>query len=171
MVAKGKWAQGISPRHFHWIIEDRLAVCERPGGFGPNHRKVRRQEEIIWIREHGFDPVVSLIQAPHNLHNYDEFDVKWLHRPIPSPDEYPSYLRSLYSEIQRLISSGNKSLFHYEELGDRLVGVMAGYLVWSGLVPEQPAAVFTLEQITSRELAPSGREIVAAAARLVSDRA
>ena len=60
MAAKGKWAQGIQPRHFHWIIQDQLAICERPGGFGANHRKVRRQEEIIWIREQGFDLVISV---------------------------------------------------------------------------------------------------------------
>ncbi len=29
-------------------------MCERPGGYGANHRRVRRQEEIIWIREQGF---------------------------------------------------------------------------------------------------------------------
>ena len=51
---KGKWAQGIKPRNFAWIIRDRLAICERPGGYGANHRRVRRQEEIIWLREQGF---------------------------------------------------------------------------------------------------------------------
>ena len=64
MAAKGKWAQGIKPRHFHWIIQDQLAVCERPGGFGANHRKVRRQEEIIWIREQGFDLVQKSLPPP-----------------------------------------------------------------------------------------------------------
>ena len=68
---KGKWAQGIQPRNFAWVIQDRLAVCERPGGYAANHRRVRRQEEIIWIREQGFTCVVSLIPSPHNLHNYD----------------------------------------------------------------------------------------------------
>ena len=28
---RGKWAQGIQPRNFAWIIKDHLAVCERPG--------------------------------------------------------------------------------------------------------------------------------------------
>ena len=28
---KGKWAQGITPRNFVWVLKDRLAVCERPG--------------------------------------------------------------------------------------------------------------------------------------------
>ena len=72
---KGKWAQGIQPRNFAWVIKDKLAVCERPGGYGANHRRVRRQEEIIWIREQGFTCVVSLIPSPHNLHNYDELGV------------------------------------------------------------------------------------------------
>ena len=44
---RGKWALGIQPRNFTWIIKDRLAICERPGGYGVNHRRVRRQEEII----------------------------------------------------------------------------------------------------------------------------
>lgn len=83
-MPKGKWAQGITPRNFHWVITDRLAVCERPGGYGDSHRKVRRQEEIIWIREQGFHHVVSLSASPHNLHNYDELGVKWLHRPFPA---------------------------------------------------------------------------------------
>ena len=54
MAVKGKWAQGIEPRNFRWVIKGSLAVCERPGGYGPNHRRVRRQEEIIWVREQGF---------------------------------------------------------------------------------------------------------------------
>ena len=51
MAPKGKWAAGITPRNFCWVVRDRLAVCERPGGYGANHRRVRRQEEIIWLRE------------------------------------------------------------------------------------------------------------------------
>ncbi len=50
---RGKWALGITPRNFTWIMKDKLAICERPGGYGDNHRRVRRQEEIIWLRENG----------------------------------------------------------------------------------------------------------------------
>ena len=72
---RGRWALGITPRNFTWILKDKLAICERPGGYGENHRRVRRQEEIIWIRENGFGCVISIIPAPHNLHNYDELGV------------------------------------------------------------------------------------------------
>ena len=40
---RGKWALGITPRNLTWIIKDKLAICERPGGFGANHRRVRRE--------------------------------------------------------------------------------------------------------------------------------
>ena len=96
MPMKGKWAQGIQPRNFAWIMKDQLAVCERPGGYGANHRRVRRQEEIIWIREQGFTCVVTLIPSPHNLHNYDELGVAWRHLPVrrrtTTPTRWPPTL-------------------------------------------------------------------------------
>ena len=92
MGMKGKWAQGIQPRNFAWVMKGKLAVCERPGGYGANHRRVRRQEEIIWIREQGFTCVVSIIPSPHNLHNYTELDVTWRHRPFGVHDEAGPYL-------------------------------------------------------------------------------
>ena len=82
-MVKGKWAQGIVPRNFKWVIKDQFAVCERPGGYGDNHRRVRREEEIIWVKQQGFTCVISLIPSPHNLHNYDEHDVVYRHRPFP----------------------------------------------------------------------------------------
>lgn len=166
MAAKGKWAQGIKPRHFCWVMEDKLALCERPGGYGANHRRVRRQEEIIWVREQGFSPVVSLIPASHNLHNYDEMSVNWRHRPFPATEDLPRYMAEVYPELQQLLAKGHKVLYHLDELGDRIIGLMAGYLVWAGLVPEPPRAIFLLEHITSRQIGPPGRDIVATAGKL-----
>src|SRR5438034_281743 len=58
---RGRWAQGLEPRYFTWVITGRLAVSERPGGFARNHRKVRRQEELLWLAGHGFTHVLSLL--------------------------------------------------------------------------------------------------------------
>ena len=99
VAMKGKWAQGIQPRNFAWILKDQLAVCERPGGYGANHRRVRRQEEIIWIREQGFTCVVSLIPSPHNLHNYDELGVTWRHLPFGPHDDPRTIAETLYPEL------------------------------------------------------------------------
>jgi hypothetical protein len=160
---KGKWAQGIRPRNFHWIIKDQIALCERPGGYGANHRRVRRQEEIIWIREQGFGCVISLIPAPHNLHNYDDLGVVWRHRPFVTTDDPATYLKALYPELKDLVGQGTKVLMHGEELGDRICGTMAGYLLWDGLIDSGPRTISAIEQITQRQLGPLGRELVAVA--------
>ena len=101
---KGKWAQGIQPRNFAWIIKDRLAICERPGGYGANHRRVRRQEEIIWIREQGFTCVVTLIPSPHNLHNYDELGVPWRHVPFGPHEEPITVLQTVFPELADMLA-------------------------------------------------------------------
>jgi hypothetical protein len=158
---KGKWAQGITPRNFVWVLKDRLAVAERPGGYGANHRRVRRQEEIIWIREQGFTRVISLIGATHNLHNYDELGVAWLHRPLRATDDPVVYQASLYDEIRRLLAADEKLLLHREEVGDHVCGLLAGYLLWANLVPYGPQAISVTERLTSRQLGPEGRGLVA----------
>jgi hypothetical protein len=168
---KGKWAQGITPRNFVWVLKDRLAVCERPGGYGANHRRVRRQEEIIWIREQKFTHVISLIAAAHNLHNYDELGVPWLHRPQSPNDDPVAFQRNLYVELRSLLASGEKLLVHQEEVGDRVCGLVAGYLLWANLVPYGPQAISVTERLTGRQLGPLGREFVATADALRADKA
>ncbi len=165
MAGKGKWAQGIRPRNFFWIIKDQLAVCERPGGYGQNHRKVRRQEEIIWVREQEFTCVISLIPAPHNLHNYDELSLPYRHWPFAA-DDPTAFLATIYPELKELLTSGAKLMLHGEELGDRICGAMAGYLLWDGLIDTGPYAIQVIEQITTRQLGPVGRELVATAGAL-----
>lgn len=162
VVSKGKWAQGIRPRNFHWVIADRLAICERPGGYGANHRKVRRQEEIIWVREQGFTVVISTIPAPHNLHNYDELGVVWRHRPFDD-DDRSGYEARLFVELRGLLEAGARVLVHGEELGDRVCGLIAGYLLWVGLLDDAPTTVTVVERLTGRQLGPLGRELVAVA--------
>jgi hypothetical protein len=166
MAAKGKWAQGIPPRNFAWIMKDRLAVSERPGGYGANHRRVRRQEEIIWIREQGFSCVLSVIPAPHNLHNYDDLGVTWRHRGFDTEEDPAPFLASFYPELRSMLEAGQKLLLHADVLGDPVCGLVTGYLVWSGLVPRGPEAVTLIEQMVKRQLGPYGRELVAVAAAL-----
>jgi hypothetical protein len=161
---KGKWAAGISPRNFAWIIKDHLAVSERPGGYARTHRRVRRQEEIIWIREQGFNRVVSLLPSPHNLHAYDELGVHWEHFPLASHADAAVVLADLYPALRGWLNVGERVLVHQEELGDRIQGVMAGYLVYGGLVPSPAEAISILERITQRQMGPPGRELVSIAA-------
>lgn len=166
MALRGKWADGIKPRNFSWVIKDSLAVCERPGGYGDNHRRVRRMEEIIWIRQQTFDHVISLIPASHNLHNYDELDMPYLHRPFGVHDAVRPFLAGFYPELRELLGAGQKLIVHGEEVGDRLAGLVGGYLLWSSMVPLGPQAISVTERLISRKMGPIGRGIVFEAGEL-----
>ncbi len=157
---RGKWALGITPRNFTWVIKDCLAICERPGGYGDNHRRVRRQEEIIWLRENHFDLVVSIIAAPHNLHAYEELNMPYRHRPLSGADDTDAFLRSFYKELQDLLGRNTKMMIHAEEVGDRLLGIIGGYIRWSGMVDDPSQAIIITERIGGRQLDTWARELI-----------
>ena len=158
---RGKWAAGIPPRNFTWIVRDQLAVSERPGGSAPNHRRVRRQEEIIWLRVQGFNRVLSLLPSPHNLAAYEEGQLASSHYALTPGGDAAEALGELYSEIDRRIRSGERILVHQEELGDRVMGVVAGYLLWSGRLPGGAQAIAVVERLVGRQMGSQGRDIVA----------
>ncbi|MXW42171.1 MAG: hypothetical protein F4138_05535 [Acidimicrobiia bacterium] len=163
---KGKWAEGIQPRNFRWIMQDRLAVCERPGGQSESHRRVRRTEEINWIRQQGFSRVVSLMPSTHNLHSYSEQNIAWSHWPISDREEYGDRLGALFVELNVLLTRGEKVLVHRRRLSDEVCGFMAGYLLWMGMVSGESQVVVIMEKMTQRPFGALGRRIVSAAARM-----
>ena len=150
---RGKWAAD-SPRKLTWVVQDQPAVSERPGGF-PQPPPVWRQEEIIWVRVQGFTRVVSLLPSSHNLAAYDEGELVSSHFPFgPAGDQRESLL-----EIYRASTSGRgreRVLLHQEELGDRVMGVVAGYLNWSGRLPGGAQAIVAVEQLIGHQMGPRG---------------
>jgi hypothetical protein len=163
---KGKWAAGIPPRNFTWIVKDQLALSERPGGFAPHHRRVRRQEEIIWLRVQGFNRVVSLLPSPHNLAAYDEGELVWSHFPLASSGDVRETLLDLYRNLDAWLRGGERLLVHQEELGDRLMGIVAGYLLWSGRLPGGPQSIAVVERLIGHPMGPPGLDMVARASEL-----
>ena len=90
-----------------------------------NHRKVRRQEELIWLIGHGFTHVVSILDSPHNLHAYEEAGVPYAHVPlgrrrVARPAAVALWHAQLWLAVPR-----ERVLIHHEEFGDRLLGVLA----------------------------------------------
>ncbi len=164
---KGRWASGIEPRNFTWIIKGRLAVCERPGGYARNHRKIRRTEEITWIREHGFRRVVSLLASPHNLHAYEELGVQAEHRPLRQADNEDAFLVELLPELHGWLNGGEMLVVHHEEFGDVIMGVLASYLLYSRLLPDAPQVIVAAERLAGKPLGPMGREFVGRTAALI----
>ena len=163
---RGRWAAGIPPRNFAWVVRGGLAISERPGGYARNHRRVRRQEEIFWLKGNGFTRVVSLLASPHNLHAYEELGLPWSHFPLGPASDPAQVLPDLYSHLDGWLEAGERLLVHQEDLGDTVMGVAAGYLLWSGRLPGGPQAIAVVEQLVRRQMGPAGRRMVALAPQL-----
>jgi hypothetical protein len=159
---KGKWAAGIPPRNFTWVMKDHLAISERPGGFAPNHRRVRRQEEIIWLRVQGFGRIISLLPSPHNLAAYDDEGLAYAHYPLAKVGDPRVVLGECFRDIHESLAKGLRVLVHQDELGDRVMGVVAGYLVWSNRIVNEPQAVALIEHVCGHAMGEPGRELLAA---------
>ena len=159
---RGKWAAGIPPRNFTWIIRDHLAVGERPGGAARTHRPVRRKEEIIWLRVQGFNRVISLLPSPHNLRAYEEEGIAYDHYAMLPGVDPRVVLAECYQELDRTLAAGERILVHRDELGDEVMGVAAGYLVWTKRVTHGPHAVALIEHLVGHQMGPAGRELVVA---------
>ena len=163
---RGRWALGIVPRHFTWILKDKLAICERPGGYGDSHRRVRRQEEIIWIRENGF----GMVDLDHpGAAQPPQLRGARRHRTAIARSPARSSSRGcgrFYKELNELLRAGTKVIVHGEEVGDRIVGIMGGYIRWSGLVDDDTQAITVTERLAGRQLDPFARNVILMAPRL-----
>ncbi len=164
---RGKWAAGIPPRNFTWIIRDRLALSERPGGFGASHRRVRRQEEIIWLKGQEFNRVISLLTSPHNLQAYDENGLVWANYPLAAGVDRRPNLSECYKDLEASMSEGHKVLVHGDELGDSVMGTAAGFLYWSRRATSGAQATWLVERLVGRQMGSGGREVLVAATELM----
>ena len=82
--------------------------------------------------------------------------------PLGRHDELAPRLASIYGTSTKLLDDPAEKLFlHHEEFGDRLLGVLAGYLLYSRLVEHGPHAISVIEKLTARSLGADGREMVA----------
>lgn len=151
---------GLEPRGFKWVIAGRLAISERIGGYGFQHRRVRREEEIIWLAEQGVNTVVSLMAGNQNQAAYEGATLGFFHYPIED-DLDPADVDKVFGVLDDAMNApGASVLVHRELIGDLLVGLMGGYLVHSGLVKDPIVATSIIQEISGRPLGPEGRGLI-----------
>jgi len=152
---------GLKPRGFTWVIANRLAVSERIGGHGFQHRRVRREEEINWlVREAGITAVVTLLTGNQNLAAYEAAGLQT--HTVPLAAESPKIdAKPLYDTLDRLLADpGARILVHRELIDDVLGGLLGGYLIASGLVKDPILASAIIQEILGRALGPEGRALI-----------
>ena len=151
---------GLEPRGFKWVIAGRLAVSERIGGYGFQHRRVRREEEIIWLKEQGINTVVSLLPSVQNQAAYESVGFSFFNRPVEGILE-PEDVKDIFELLDDASSPhGASVLVHRDLIDDTVVGILGGYLVHSGLIDDPIIATSVIQEIAGRPLGPEGRRLI-----------
>jgi hypothetical protein len=143
------------------VIKGRLAVCERIGGYGVQHRRVRREEEILWLRSQAkINTVVTLLAGGQNVANYQEAGFRVFHEPLVGEYEKADVDRVFVTLDAALASRSSVVLVHRDLVDDTIAGLLAGYLVHSKLVTDPILAIAIIQEIVGRPLGPEGRALV-----------
>ena len=152
---------GLKPRGFTWVIAGRLAVSERIGGHGFQHRRVRREEEINWLVSEGITDVVTLLAGNQNHAAYEAAGIGAHAVPIdPEVLRHGGGASELYEVLDRLMAGEKTVLVHREIIDDTVAGLLGGYLMSSGRVDDPILAAALIQEILGRPLGPEGRALI-----------
>ena len=151
---------GLEPRGFRWVIKDRLAVSERIGGYGFQHRKVRREEEIVWLMDHGVNTAVSLLGSNQNSMAYELAGLRFFSVEVDDEIE-PEEAVAVYSALDEALAPPDAvALVHRDTIDDTLGGLLAGYLIHSGMLKDPIVATDVIQRILGRAIGPEGRRLI-----------
>jgi hypothetical protein len=152
---------GLKPREFVWVIAGRLAVCERIGGYGFQHRRVRREEEITWLRnEARVNSIVSLLPGNQNVSAYEEAAFEVHHCPF-GPEDEDGDLTSFFEALDgALVDKNSVVLVHRDIIDEGMGGLLAGYLVHAGYLDDPIIASAVIQEILGRPLGPRARAMI-----------
>jgi len=144
------------------VIKGRLATSERIGGYGFQHRRVRREEEIIWLQDHGVNSVLSFLPAKQSTTAFDVAGLRFSWFRVDDniePEDMPPVFGALSTV---LAPPGAVVLVHRDTIDDTLAGILAGYLIDAGMIDEPIVATDVIQQILGRAIGPEGRRLIPA---------
>ncbi len=157
-----KKTTGLEPRGFHWVIKDRLAVSERIGGYGFQHRRVRREEEIAWLQDHGVNSVLSLLGSNQNSNAYESAGLAFSAFPVDNDLEPDDAVQVFEALVEALAPRDAVVLVHRDTIDDTLAGILAGYLIHAEMLDDPILATDVIQQILRRAIGPEGRRLIPA---------
>ena len=148
---------GLEPRGFVWVIANRLAVSERIGGYGFQHRRVRRTEEINWLGHVGVTGVISLLVGNQNLAAYESAGLAAYHVPLAADFDDDDVDKVFAALDQGLADPSAALLIHRDTVDDAVAGLLGGYLVHAGYIADPIVATSIIQEILGRPVGPEGR--------------
>tara|TARA_B100001750_G_C15505012_1_gene599780 strand:+ start:48 stop:521 length:474 start_codon:yes stop_codon:yes gene_type:complete len=151
---------GLKPTDFYWVIQGKLALSECVGGSGLTSRKIRREEEVQWLKTQGINSIFSLLESDFNLTSYQEVGFRTYHYPLPN-EVQPQALGTIFEAIKEALDDNEiKLLVHRDYLDEQIPGILAGYLVYSGLLDDPVLARTVMEEILGRPLSPDAIALI-----------
>ena len=69
-------------------------------------------------------------------------------------------LEACYKDLAASMQNNVTVLLHSDEVSDRLLGVIAGYLVWTKKVPTTSQSIALVERLFKRSIGPDGRTVL-----------
>lgn len=155
---------GLKPRDFVWVIAGRLAISQRIGGHGIQHRRIRREEEILWMKhEAGINTVVSLLEGNQNVNAYEDAAITVINEPLfadfDTDEDVARVLKTLHGAVS---TRGSSVLLHRDTVDDTLAGLLAAYLLYSEMLDDPIKASVVIQEILGRPLGPRARAMISA---------
>lgn len=142
------------------MIKDRLAVSDRIGGYGFQHRRVRREEEIIWLIDHGVNSVMSLLGPNQNSVAYTAAGLAFASHEVPDELE-PEDAEPVFALLSKALAPEDAVvLVHRDTIDDTLGGLLAGYLIYAGMLDDPIVATDVIQRILGRAIGPEGRRLI-----------
>lgn len=135
-------------------------MAERIGGYGFQHRKVRREEEIVWLQDHGVNTIVSLLGGNQNAMAYELAGLRFFGIDV-DPDIEPEEAIPVFEMIGEALAADDAVvLVHRDTIDDMLGGLLAGYLIHSGRLEDPIVATDVIQRILGRAIGPEGRRLI-----------
>ena len=160
---RGKWAAGIEPRGFTWVYRGILAVSERPGGSTSVHRRVRRDEELLWLKHQGFGRVISILPVnAEPVHATSSTDSRASHYALRGGPQQRDVLEACYRDLAHCEASRTTVLLHGDEVSDRAARRRRRLprLVEPARPRHLAGASPCVERLFRRSIGPDGRTVL-----------
>ncbi len=156
---------GLQPRDFVWVIAGRLAISQRIGGHGIQHRRIRREEEIVWLKnEAGVNTIISLLEGNQNVSAYEDAAITVVNEPLLADYDVDDDIERVLDRLHSALSQPRATvLLHRDTVDDTLAGILAAYLIYSKMLDDPIKASVVIQEILGRPLGPRARAMVLAA--------